>query len=52
MALTELGAAARGGIAFLTRLPVTTSEDDWLRFQETPAVFPLVAYLIGILVAL
>jgi adenosylcobinamide-GDP ribazoletransferase len=52
VALTELVPAVRGGIAFLTRLPVETSEDDWRRFQAMPAVFPLVAYLIGILVAL
>ncbi|QLD86048.1 adenosylcobinamide-GDP ribazoletransferase [Natronomonas halophila] len=52
MALTELGSAVRGGAAFLTRLPVTTSEGDWLQFQGTPAVFPLVGYLIGVLVAL
>jgi adenosylcobinamide-GDP ribazoletransferase len=52
VALTELRGAVRGGVAFLTRLPVTTSEDDWRRFQATPAIFPLVAYLVGVLVAL
>ncbi|MFQ3318165.1 MAG: adenosylcobinamide-GDP ribazoletransferase [Natronomonas sp.] len=52
MALSDLGSGLRGGVAFLTRLPVETTERDWLRFQEFPAAFPLVAYLIGAAVSI
>ena len=51
MALSDLGNAFRGGVAFCTRLPVSGSERDWLRFQEVPATFPAVGYLLGLLLA-
>jgi adenosylcobinamide-GDP ribazoletransferase len=44
-------AALRGGVAFLTRLPVGVEETDWRRFQTAPAVFPLVGYLVGAVAA-
>lgn len=52
MALSDLGSAVRGGVAFCTRLPLSGSERDWIRFQETPAAFPAVGYLVGLLLAL
>lgn len=52
MALSDLEQAARGGVAFLTRLPVASRERDWLSFTETPAVFPFVGYLVGAIVAI
>ncbi|QLD90170.1 adenosylcobinamide-GDP ribazoletransferase [Natronomonas salina] len=52
MALNEIASGLRGGVAFLTRLPVESRERDWLRFQEFPAAFPLVGYLVGALAAL
>jgi adenosylcobinamide-GDP ribazoletransferase len=48
----ELRAGLRGGVAFLTRLPLESGEQEWLRFQEFPAAFPLVGYLVGALAAL
>jgi adenosylcobinamide-GDP ribazoletransferase len=50
--LSEVGSGLRGGVAFLTRLPVGSRERDWTRFQAFPAAFPLVAYLVGALAAL
>lgn len=44
--------ALRGGVSFLTRIPLETDESDWRRFQETPAVFPVVGYLVGGLAAI
>ncbi len=41
----------RGGIAFLTRLPVDADEQAWRRFQEVPAAFPAVGYLVGAIAA-
>lgn len=52
MALGEIASGLRGGVAFLTRLPVDSRERDWHRFQAFPAAFPLVAYLVGALAAL
>ena len=52
MALNEVASGLRGGVAFLTRLPIESRERDWLRFQEFPAAFPLVGYLVGAFVAL
>lgn len=43
--------AVRGAVAFLTRLPVGTGEDDWDAFRTTPVAFPLVGYLVGLLAA-
>ncbi|WP_224270074.1 adenosylcobinamide-GDP ribazoletransferase [Haloprofundus salinisoli] len=44
--------ALRGGVAFLTRLPVGGGEREWDAFRTTPATFPLVGYLVGALAAL
>ncbi|SEP20995.1 cobalamin-5'-phosphate synthase [Halogranum amylolyticum] len=44
--------ALRGGVAFLTRLPVGGDETCWDAFRRTPVVFPLVGYLVGLLAAL
>lgn len=52
MALNNVRSGLRGGIAFLTRLPVESTERDWRRFQVFPAAFPIVGYLVGSLVAL
>jgi adenosylcobinamide-GDP ribazoletransferase len=52
VALNDLGHAFRGGVAFCTRLPFSGSERDWLRFQEIPAAFPAVGYLVGLLLAI
>jgi adenosylcobinamide-GDP ribazoletransferase len=43
--------ALRGGVAFLTRLPVGGTEAGWDAFRQTPVVFPLVGYLVGLLAA-
>lgn len=51
MAVGSLPSALRGGVAFLTRLPVGGDESDWRRFQTVPAVFPTVGYLVGALAA-
>jgi adenosylcobinamide-GDP ribazoletransferase len=52
VALNEVRGGLRGGVAFLTRLPVASTERDWLHFQQFPAAFPLVGYLVGALAAL
>ncbi|MEF8775848.1 MAG: adenosylcobinamide-GDP ribazoletransferase [Haloarculaceae archaeon] len=44
--------ALRGGVGFLTRIPVGQSSDAWEAFAGIPAVFPLVGYLLGAAVAL
>jgi adenosylcobinamide-GDP ribazoletransferase len=51
VAVTDIGAAFRGGVAFLTRIPVGAGEEEWRRFQAVPAVFPLVGYLVGAVAA-
>jgi len=43
--------ALRGGLGFLSQLPVGTDEAAWDAFCRSPAVFPLVGYIIGALVA-
>ncbi|SFR36229.1 adenosylcobinamide-GDP ribazoletransferase [Halogeometricum limi] len=48
MALTAL----RGGVAFLTRLPVGADDAAWEAFRRTPLAFTLVGYLVGALAAL
>jgi adenosylcobinamide-GDP ribazoletransferase len=52
VALSEVASGLRGGVAFLTRLPVEPRERDWLRFQAFPAAFPLVGYLVGAIAVL
>ena len=52
MALRSIAGGLRGGVAFLTRVPVGSDEADWDRFRSFPAAFPLVAYPIGALAAL
>jgi adenosylcobinamide-GDP ribazoletransferase len=51
VALSGIASGLRGGVAFLTRLPVESGEREWLRFQQFPAAFPLVGYLIGAVAA-
>ncbi|MFB6210293.1 MAG: adenosylcobinamide-GDP ribazoletransferase [Halobacteriales archaeon] len=41
-------AALRGGLGFLTRLPVSSSDGDWDAFRTTPAAMPIVGYVIGV----
>jgi adenosylcobinamide-GDP ribazoletransferase len=41
--------ALRGAVGFLTRLPVGGGEAAWDAFQATPATFPLVGALVGLL---
>lgn len=52
MALKTIAGGVRGGVTFLTRLPIAAGADDWNRFRAFPAAFPLVAYLVGALAAL
>jgi adenosylcobinamide-GDP ribazoletransferase len=51
MALRSVAGGLRGGVAFLTRVPIGSGDADWDRFRSFPAAFPLVAYPIGALVA-
>lgn len=44
--------ALRGAVAFLTRLPVGGGQNAWEAFRTTPATFPVVGYLVGLLAAL
>ncbi|SEP61269.1 adenosylcobinamide-GDP ribazoletransferase [Natrinema salaciae] len=44
--------AVRGGLGFLTRLPVGYRDGDWEAFRATPAAFPLVGLVAGALAAL
>lgn len=44
--------AFRGGVGFLTRVPVGHDGDTWTAFSRRPAVFPAVGYLLGGIVAL
>ena len=52
MALSAIVGGVRGGLTFLTRLPIDTETGDWDRFRAFPAAFPIVAYLVGALAAL
>jgi len=51
VAVGGLGRALRGGVGFLTRIPVGGDETDWRQFQAAPAVFPAVGYLVGVVAA-
>ncbi|ADQ68169.1 cobalamin-5'-phosphate synthase [Halogeometricum borinquense DSM 11551] len=44
--------ALRGGLVFLTRLPVGVDEASWDAFRRTPVAFPLVGYGLGALAAI
>ncbi|WP_336021891.1 adenosylcobinamide-GDP ribazoletransferase [Halobellus salinisoli] len=44
--------AVRGGLTFLTRLPVGGDETAWNAFRRTPVSIPLVGYVVGALAAL
>lgn len=44
--------AIRGGLGFLTRLPVGGGESEWDAFRRAPVTFPLVGYVVGALAAL
>lgn len=39
--------ALRGGLAFLTRLPVQRGDGDWEAFRRSPWAFPAVGYVVG-----
>ncbi len=52
MALNDVVGGVRGALAFLTRIPIPTDEDDWDQFRAFPVAFPLVAYFIGAITAL
>ena len=41
--------AVRGAVGFLTRLPVGYREGDWEAFRTTPAAFPIVGLVAGVL---
>lgn len=43
--------ALRGGVGFLTRLPVGHDEPGWDAFRRVPATFPAVGYLVGASIA-
>lgn len=45
----SLPAALRGGVGFLTRLPVGAGEREWEAFRRSPFAFPPVGYLVGAL---
>lgn len=49
--LARRGAAFRGAVGFLTRLPVGYREGDWTAFRASLVAFPLVGYVVGALVA-
>lgn len=42
----------RGAIAFLTRIPVGSGEEEWIAFRRSPLTFPLVGYILGVLTAI
>lgn len=44
--------AIRGGIGFLTRVPIGHDEEAWDAFRQTPVSFTLVGYPLGAVVAL
>ncbi|AXR77288.1 adenosylcobinamide-GDP ribazoletransferase [Natrarchaeobaculum sulfurireducens] len=44
--------AVRGGLGFLTRLPVGFRDGDWDALRRTPAAFPIVGFVVGALAAL
>lgn len=45
-------AAVRGGVGFLTRVPVGFRDGDWAAFRSRPSAFPIVGYVGGALAAL
>jgi adenosylcobinamide-GDP ribazoletransferase len=44
--------ALRGGLAFLTRLPVGGGAAEWEAFRRTPLAFPLAGYVVGLVASL
>lgn len=44
--------AVRGGIGFLSRLPIGHSEAGWDAFRRTPTAIPVVGYLLGAIISL
>lgn len=44
--------ALRGGLGFLTTIPISVDEDAWEAFRRYPEVLPLLGYAIGGLAAL
>jgi adenosylcobinamide-GDP ribazoletransferase len=51
MALRAVFRGLHGGVGFLTRVPVETSDAEWDAFRAFPAAFPIVAYPIGAVAA-
>ncbi|EMA35664.1 adenosylcobinamide-GDP ribazoletransferase [Halobiforma nitratireducens] len=49
MTLGRWCGALRGAVTFLTRLPVPHREGDWEAFRTTPAAFPVVGLVAGVL---
>ncbi|MFW6385068.1 MAG: adenosylcobinamide-GDP ribazoletransferase, partial [Halodesulfurarchaeum sp.] len=45
-------AAIRGGLGFLTALPIGRTEADWDAFVSRPGVIPVVGYVVGSIIAL
>lgn len=44
--------ALRGGLGFLSRLPVGTDERAWEAFRRRPVAFVIVGYVLGVILAL
>lgn len=49
MALAALVGALRGGLGFLTRVPVGYDDRSWRQFRDRPVAIVLVGYVIGAL---
>ena len=47
--MAALTSALRGGLGFLTRLPVGADDRDWERFRDRPISIVLVGYVVGAL---
>lgn len=43
----RFGAAIRGSIGFLSRIPVGSTHASWEAFEKTPVAFPIAGYVIG-----
>ncbi|MGM0604551.1 MAG: adenosylcobinamide-GDP ribazoletransferase [Halobacteriota archaeon] len=41
--------ALRGAIGFFTRVPISTSDEDWEAFRRLPLTIPLIGSLIGVI---
>ncbi|MFP8952145.1 adenosylcobinamide-GDP ribazoletransferase [Natrialbaceae archaeon A-arb3/5] len=52
MVIRHWARAVRGGLGFLTRLPVGHHDGDWDAFRSTPGAFPIVGLVAGSLAAI